>query len=93
VLLAGSGGGSGSRAGTAPDGSKYLDGVLTTVSDSELVLTPSDGSSPVRFELRPIDARRLDLFHLELHARDRLPSRVFFTEEGDARTVLRVDDL
>ena len=67
--------------------------MLTSVSEAELVLQPSDGSAPVHFPLTPADVRRLDLFHLELHARDQLQSRVFFTQKGDTRTVVRVDDL
>jgi hypothetical protein len=89
-MLAGTGSGGGSGV---PANARSMDGVLTTVSQTELVLQPSDGSAPVRFALTPADARRLDLFHLQLHARDRLPSRLFYTQSSGGRTVIRVDDL
>ena len=86
--------GAGSEGGSdRPSGTRSIDGVLTTVSQAELVITPSDGSAPVRFALTPAEARQLDLFHLELHARDRLPSRRFYVQQGNRRSVVRVDDL
>jgi hypothetical protein len=89
-MLAGTGSGGSSDT---PAGARSIDGLLTTVSQTELVIEPTAGGPPVRFALTPADARRLDLFHLELHARDRLQSRLFYTQKGDQRTVIRVDDL
>jgi hypothetical protein len=70
-----------------------LDGILTSVTDEEIVVQPLEGSTPLHFAVRPIDARRLDLLHLRLHASQRLPSRVHYEEVGDTRYVTRVDDL
>jgi hypothetical protein len=89
ILLAGSGSDGGPQT---PAGTRSVDGLLMTVSQTELVLAPLDGSAHIRFPLSPADARRLDLFHLELHSRDRLPSRVYYTQKGGRRTVVRVED-
>lgn len=78
------GGPAGPRGGT-------MDGVLQSVTPQELVLAPSDGSATVRFAVR--DPRQLDLFHLQTHARDRLPSRVFYERDGETLYATRVDDL
>jgi hypothetical protein len=87
ALTSGSGGG-GTPAGGAQG---TMDGILTTVSAQELVLRRSDGGGDQRFVVR--DPRQLDLFHLETHARDQLPSRVFFVRDGDALYAVRVEDL
>lgn len=73
-----------------PEGT--MDGVLTEVSEQELVLRRQDGGGEQRFVVRPVDARQLDLFHLETHSRNQLPSRVFFESEGDALYAVRVED-
>ncbi len=73
------------EAGTA-------DGILTVVTGDELVLRTFDGDE-ITFALRPADARQLDLLHLQLHARDRLPSRVHYEAEGSTWYATRVDDL
>jgi hypothetical protein len=70
-----------------------MDGVLASVDGEKLVLTPTGGGSPQTFELRPIDARRLDLLHLQQHMAQQLPSRVHYLEEGARRYAVRVDDL
>jgi hypothetical protein len=68
------------------------DGVITSVTGTEISLLTGDGSE-VAFALRPIDARRIDLVHLQLHARDQLPSRVFYERQGTHVYAVRVDDL
>ena len=85
VLLAG-GGGSGEPA------TGQVRGVLTEVSETELVLQPEGGGSAQRFVVRPQDRQRLDLFHLEQHAADKLPSIVHYERDGDTRYATRVDD-
>ena len=67
-------------------------GVLTTVQDTRLVLQPEGGGAPAEFMIRPEDRQRLDLFHLEQHAADSLPSIVHFDKVGDRRYATRVDD-
>ena len=67
-------------------------GVLTSVSDQELVLQPNTGGEAIVFTIRPEDVRLLDLRHLELHAADSLPSIVHYESEGDTRYAVRVDD-
>jgi hypothetical protein len=89
-LLLVTSGGSDDRGGS---GLATTDGVLAAVSDDRLTLTPADGGSLQTFELRPIDARRLDLLHLQQHMAQRLPSRVHYLEEGAKRYAVRVDDL
>jgi hypothetical protein len=90
VLLATSGGSDDpGRAGGLPT----MDGVLAAVDTEKLVLTPSGGGSPQTFDVRPIDARRLDLLHLQQHMTQQLPSRVHYLEEDGRRYAVRVDDL
>ena len=67
-------------------------GVLTSVSDQELVLQPNTGGEAIVFTVRPEDVRQLDLRHLEQHAADSLPSIVHYEREGDERFAIRVDD-
>jgi hypothetical protein len=67
-------------------------GVLTEVTETRLVLQPPAGGKPVAFTVRPQDREQLDLFHLETHASDQLPSIVFYEQIGDERFATRVDD-
>ena len=85
VLLAS--GGSSSEPTTG-----QMDGVLTEVSQAKLVLQPSSGGGPETFSIRPEDVHRLDIFHLEQHAADSLPSIVFYEEVGGTKFATRVDD-
>ncbi len=85
VLLGGGGGGSERSTGR-------MQGVLTTVENAKLVLQPEGGGAPTEFAIRPEDRQRLDLFHLEQHAADSLPSIVHFEKVGDKRYATRVDD-
>lgn len=85
VLLAGGGGSSGRATG-------QVQGVLTEVSQSKLVLQPSSGGGPQEFAIRPEDAQRLDFFHLEQHAADALQSIVYFERVDDTRFATRVED-
>jgi hypothetical protein len=87
LLVTTSSGGDGASA--PPRGT--MDGVLQSVSAQEMVLVPSNGSETVRFAVR--DPRQFDLFHLETHARDRLPSRVHYERDGATLYATRVDDL
>lgn len=88
VLLLTSGSSGGTRERVAS-----RDGLLTVVEPKRIVLEPSDGGSPVTFALRPIDARRVDLVHLQAHRDQGLASRVFFEREDGRLYALRVDDL
>ena len=88
VLLTGGGGGSGAAERLAS-----IDGRILRVNAQELVLQPATGTEVERFALRPIDARTLDLAHLQTHAAQGLPSRVHFERDGSERHVVRVDDL
>lgn len=83
--------GSGSSEGGG--GLESRDGVLSRVEPTQIVLEPSDGGSAVTYALRPIDARRIDLPHLQAHREQGLASRVFFEREGGALYAVRVDDL
>jgi hypothetical protein len=85
VLLAGGGGSSQRSTG-------QVQGVLTEVSQSKLVLQPSSGGGPQVFAIRPEDAQRLDFFHLEQHAADALQSIVYFERVDDTRYATRVED-
>ena len=71
-----------------------VDGTLLSASqDQGIVVQSSDGGPVQRFAVRPIDVRRLDFFHLQDHASQKLPSRVFYEQEGGTRYAVRVDDL
>jgi hypothetical protein len=85
---------SGSGGGSSTIGRGTVDGTLLSASQEQgLLLRPSDGGAVQRFAVRPIDVRRLDFFHLQDHASQKLPSRVHYEEEGGVRYAVRVDDL
>jgi hypothetical protein len=69
-----------------------VQGVLTTVEDSRLVLQPDNGGAEEEFTIRPENRRALDLFHLRQHASDRLPSIVHYEETDGTKYAVRVDD-
>jgi hypothetical protein len=88
VLLAtrgGSDGGSSQRVAT-------VTGVLTEVGESRLVLQPDDGGAPLTFQVRPEDARRLDLFHLRQHSSQQLSTIVTYERQGGTLYATRADD-
>ena len=88
LLLVTSGGGG---ASTVKRGT--VDGTLLSASEQGIVVQPADGGPVQSFAVRPIDVRRLDFFHLQTHASQKLPSRVFYEQEGGTRYAVRVDDL
>jgi hypothetical protein len=67
-------------------------GVIVEVTDQQITLAPDGGGEPERFAVRPIDARRLDLFHLAQHAQARWPVRVVWRAVDGIRYAERVDD-
>ena len=86
VVLLASGGDSTERS------SGRMDGVLTEVTETRLVLRPSTGGESQEFAVRQEDAQRLDFVHLQTHAADALPSIVYYDQVGDTRYATRVDD-
>jgi hypothetical protein len=84
VLLAGGG-------GSSEGGRGQMRGVLTDVSDTRIVLRTDRGDTQ-DFTVRPQDRRNLDLFHLQQHAADALPSIVHYERDGNTRYATRVDD-
>jgi hypothetical protein len=86
IVLLTSGGGSSERS------TGQMQGVLTEVSRTRLVLQPNNGGGPQEFDVRPEDAQRLDFFHLDQHASDALPSIVYYEQVGDTRFATRVED-
>ena len=69
------------------------DGMLTVVEPTRLVLQPTTGGGPVTFAMHPIDARRMNLLHLQAHRDQGLASRVSYQREGGTLYALRVVDL
>jgi hypothetical protein len=86
IVLLASGGGSTERS------SGQLQGVLTDVTQSRLVLKPTTGGQAEEFAVRPEDAQKLDFFHLETHAADALQSIVYYDQVGDTKYATRVED-
>ena len=68
------------------------EGIVTRVSQTEVVLQPTDGGPEITFSVLPEDARRIDLFHVQQHAQQQLPSEVLYRQEGDARYAVFVND-
>ena len=67
------------------------DGVLVLVQPDRLRMRlqqPLDGQREVDFFVRPEDRPELDVAHLQLHASDGLPTRIFY-ERDDDRYVAR----
>ncbi len=82
----------GSTCGGA-DRFQTVDGRLTAVDQTRLVLQPAAGGPPQTFAIRPIDVRELDIAHLQSHMAQGLPSRVIYEQDGATRYAVRVDDL
>ena len=87
VVLVASGGGGATERSTG-----QARGILTVVTDTKLTLQPEGGGTPEEFVIRPQDRQRLDLFHLQTHAADALPSIVHYEQVGDEKFATRVDD-
>ena len=88
-------GGGGSEE-NAPSGSATADGVLVGVADDRLTLRltrPVDGQSEIEFEVRPENREGLDLEHLQLHASDGLPTRIYYEREGERYVARGAEDL
>jgi hypothetical protein len=69
-----------------------VEGRLVVVNEEQLVLQPADGSEPMRFRLKPVTARQLDLFHLQDHMAQGLATIVTYEREGDTLYALSADD-
>ena len=87
VVVAGGGG-----SGSSTPSSGSVRGILISVTDTELVLQPDDGTGAQTYKIRATDRQKLDLFHLQQHSAQQLPSILFYEEEGGARYAIRVDD-
>ena len=92
IMLATQGGGSDSGEQAAAGGQQQIDGLVMQATSELLVLRPSDGSAERRFAIRPTDAPKFDVFHLQQHAADGLPTRVTYVEQDGALYALRADD-
>lgn len=90
LAFAGCGSDDGAAAGAGEP--QTADGILIEVTGDQLVLRTTAGED-MAFAVRPVDQRNLDLLHLQLHARDQLPSRVHYTAEDGTNYATRVDDL
>lgn len=67
------------------------DGVLTLVQPDRLRMQlqePLDGQSTIDFVVRPEDRAQLDIAHLQVHASDGLPTRIFY-ERDEGRYAAR----
>jgi hypothetical protein len=83
----------GSSDGAGAERFKSVDGRITAIDQTGLVLQPAAGGPAQSFTIRPSDVRRLDIAHLQTHMAQGLPSRVFYEDDGAARYAVRVDDL
>lgn len=68
----------------------YVDGQLVAVTPRALVLESADGT--LRFTVAPDAFADVDLQHLRLHARDGLPTRVYFGPGRAFPTAEAVED-
>ena len=92
ILATGGGSGdSGSDDGRA-GGAQQVDGLVLEVTSERLVLRPSAGGDPMEFTIRAVDQPSFDVFHLQQHAADGLPTRVTYLEDGSVKYALRADD-
>ena len=78
ALASGGGGGDSTVAATA----QKATGLVTNVTADRLVLRPLDGGKEMTFAIRPTDVRRLDVFHLQTHASQGLPTTVTYEHDG-----------
>jgi hypothetical protein len=90
IALASSGSG-GSDKGTGPNRGEVT-GVITTITEDRLVLKPIDGGAEETFAIRGVDVRRLDLFHLQQHSAQSLPTTVVWLRDGGTRYAISAND-
>jgi hypothetical protein len=75
-----------------PSEPRHADGYITAVAPGSFVLQPVDGGAPQRFAVRPVDAERIDVPHLEQHRLDQIPVRVFHAGGGRSAYATDVAD-
>ena len=91
ILLA-TGGGSDSGGGGRAAGALQIDGTVIEVDAVHLVLKPTTGAEPMSFAIRATEQPQFDVFHLQQHSADGLPTRVTYIEQDGRRYALRADD-
>jgi hypothetical protein len=92
VIMFATEGGSGSSGAKARAGEATIDGRVLSVTTEKLVLQPADGSPEISFDIRQIDLKRFDVFHLEQHAQQGLLTRVtFIRDKGKLYAVNALD--
>jgi len=86
----------GANQGDDRGGSAAADGVLVRVEPGRLRLRlarPVEGQREIDFVVRPQDQAALDITHLQLHASDGLPTRIYYERVGDQYVARRAEDL
>lgn len=93
IMLATQGGSdSGGEPAAGPGGQRQIDGVVTEATSEQLVLRPTWRDGVMTFEIRPVDASKFDVFHLQRHAADGLATRVTYLQQDGVLYALRADD-
>ena len=70
-----------------------VDGIVMEATSDRLVLRPTTpNSGDMAFEIRPVDRKAFDVFHLQQHAADGLATRVTYVKDGDAMYALSAID-
>jgi hypothetical protein len=88
VALASGGGDDDDKAPAAAE----VTGVITSVTTDRLALRPLEGGREMTFSIRPTDVRRLDIFHLQTHSSQGLPTRVSYERDGGTLYVTQAVD-
>lgn len=63
----------------------YLDGLVVTAAPDRIVLRPTrpvEGQTEVELRVRPRDVAAVDVEHLQVHAADQTPARIFYERRG-----------
>lgn len=70
--------------GDGVDEVTFVDGTLTVVENTRLVLQPFDPeSAEMEFVIRQDDASNFDIAHMQSHSAVALPTRIYYEREGE----------
>jgi hypothetical protein len=86
----------GASEGDGPGEVASAEGVLVQVEEERLRLRlarPLDGRSEIDFAVEPRDRATLNIAHLQLHASDGLPTRIYYERDGDRYVARGAQDL
>lgn len=70
---------------------EFVDGTLTVVEDTRLVLEPFEGAE-MRFAIAEADRPNFDIAHMQSHSSVALPTRIYYERNGEQLNAVYKED-